>query len=164
MPDSLLFSAFDRFRRLPEAGLGDETPVAEEQSGDYESGRVVIGGELWRIRTARVTPTKPGAFVAVWRRAQDGGTEPFDGADECAGLLVLVEDGELAGIFRFTRADLVRLGITSSPTAPGKRGFRVYPSWCDGLNAQAARTQRTQAAAFTDLSARGAWGDAGTTA
>ncbi|MFC8523647.1 MULTISPECIES: MepB family protein [Micrococcaceae] len=33
----------------------------------------------------------------------------------------------------------------------GKRGFRVYPAWCTDLISQASRTQRAQAAAFSEL-------------
>ncbi|MEJ9077290.1 MepB family protein [Gordonia malaquae] len=115
---------------------------------DY-AGRIArVGREVWRVRTARITPTKPGAFVAVWRRAADGGTEPFPSDEPITGLLVFVEDGGHEGVFAFTSNDLERLKITASPTSPGKRGFRVYPEWVDGLNPQATRTQRAQAAAF----------------
>jgi hypothetical protein len=50
-------------------------------------------------------------------------------------------------VFRFTKTHLDQLGITAG-THSGKRGFRVYPSWCTGLNASATETQREQARAF----------------
>jgi hypothetical protein len=53
-------------------------------------------------------------------------------------------------VFRFTGAHLAELGITSGKR-PGKRGFRVYPSWCTGLNDQAAATQRAQTRAFQEF-------------
>lgn len=126
----------------------------EEQRGDYESGRVTIGSETWRIRTARVTPAKAGAFVAVWRRAPNGGTQPFSDSDGCDGLMVFVADASRFGVFTFTHAHLVELGVVQSSRSPGKRGFRLYPSWCTDLNEQATRTQRAQAAAFADWSER----------
>lgn len=151
------FPTFHRLLpRLTDLGevLGGPTP--EEQGGEYESGTVLLRvgevEECWRIRTARITPTKPGAFVAVWERGADGKTQPFAADERTAGLLVFVaESGAAArsGLFRFTAEMLVELGITRSPGGAGKRGFRLYPSWCDGLNAQAARTQRAQAPAFT---------------
>ncbi|GAA1318963.1 MepB family protein [Leucobacter albus] len=151
------FLSFERYI----AGLGAGAPAAEgpwgeEQNSDYESGLVRLGGELWRIRTARVTPTKPGAFLAVWERGPDGQTRPFAEGGGVAGLLVLVDEptlsGEtLRGVFRFSERMLVEQGIVRSAAKPGKRGFRVYPSWCVGLNTQAQRTQRAQAAAFTRL-------------
>ena len=67
-------------------------PQAEDQSGDYESGTVTIGAEHWRIRTARVTPRKPGAFVAVWKRDEAGETKPFVSDEAVDGLLVFVRE------------------------------------------------------------------------
>ncbi|WP_232299701.1 MepB family protein [Leucobacter komagatae] len=159
------FSSFERLLALrhTEAGgdggtaaaVGPTVPVEgpwpEEESSGYESGTVRIDGELWRIRTARVTPTKPGAFVAVWERGEDGATRPFASDDRAEGLLVLVDEGERFGVFRFSRTMLAELGITRSNAAGGKRGFRVYPAWSTGLNAQATRTQRLQAPAFERL-------------
>ncbi|GAC79081.1 hypothetical protein SAMN04488550_3857 [Gordonia malaquae] len=129
--------------------FGDDAELTPDTSNIDYAGRIArVGREVWRVRTARITPTKPGAFVAVWRRAADGGTEPFPSDEPITGLLVFVEDGDHEGVFAFTLNDLERLKITASPTSPGKRGFRVYPEWVDGLNPQATRTQRAQAAAF----------------
>lgn len=143
------FSAFERYRKL--AGIGSTQIVVEEQGSDYESGKVTLDSGTWRIRTARVTPTKPGAFVAVWKRSSSGTTEPFDSFDDCVGLMVFVNDVDRFGVFTFTREHLMELGVLQSSLAPGKRGFRTYPSWCTDLNAQAVRTQRAQSDAFTDL-------------
>lgn len=146
------FTAFEHFVGI----VGDQHgepgfPQPEEQNGDYESGTVAIGSELWRLRTARVTPKKSGAFVAVWMRDEAGATCPF-GADETVdGLLVFIREGDRFGVFRFTAPQLASLGITCSAAHPGKRGFRVYPSWCVNLNGQAARTQEAQSSAFTSL-------------
>jgi hypothetical protein len=144
------FSAFEEYRLR--AGVASSEIIAEEQTSDYEAGQAKIGSGRWRIRTARVTPTKPGAFVAVWKRSPSGNTQPFESSDACDGLLVFVQDGSRFGVFTFTREHLVELGVVQSPLAPGKRGFRVYPSWSTNLNAQATRTQRAQAGAFADLS------------
>ncbi|MDN5755954.1 MAG: MepB family protein [Arthrobacter sp.] len=149
------FSAFDWY---VEHTLGLRTefvPVApEEQNSDYEAGNAPVSGQRWRLRTARVTPTKAGAFVAVWRRSEQGATEPFPADEEIAGLAVfVVEEDQRRGLFWFTAAHLRELGITSSQGHPGKRGFRVYPEWCTGLNRQASRTQAAQAPAFVRLGA-----------
>ena len=125
--------------------------VAEEQNEDYESGLATIGTEVWRIRTGRVTPTKPGAFLAVWTRDASGRTIPFADDAAVAGLLVFVAVDGQCGLFRFTREHLWALGISSDGQQRGKRGFRVYPSWCIDLNRQAVVTQRAQAPAFEIL-------------
>lgn len=124
--------------------------IAEMQNSDYESGIFRIDEETWRIRTARNTPTKPGAFVAFWQRNTEGNTTPFSDDDPAAGLLVFVKQHDRRGVFRFTGVHLTELGITSGRW-PGKRGFRVYPSWCADMNVQATTTQRAQAPAFQEF-------------
>ncbi|MBC9943841.1 MepB family protein [Leucobacter sp. cx-328] len=155
------FLSFERYLTATETTAGAIDP--EEQNTDYESGRVEIDGQWWRIRTARITPTKPGAFVAVWRRNAAGETEPFTDTDACVGLLVFVTDtnagtdADRHGVFAFTREHLAQLRITeqtgtaSTPRRQGKRGFRVYPGWCTGLNPQASRMQRAQLPAFREF-------------
>ncbi|WP_084697609.1 MepB family protein [Glaciibacter superstes] len=123
----------------------------ETQSSDYESGMVLLESGLWRIRTGRITPTKPGAFVAVWRRLDDGSTVPFGADDPAVGLHVFVEEQDHFGVFQFAAEQLASLGISQTEQSPGKRGFRVYPSWSTGLNRQAARSQKAQSPAFRDL-------------
>lgn len=146
------FHALIRYRDI----VGDQygvigAPVPEEQNSDYESGRVLIGKDSWRLRAARITPTKPGGFVAVWERDGGGVTQPFRVDDATAGLLVFIQEDQRFGVFRFTSDHLRTLRVTSSVSHPGKRGFRVYPSWCVDLNKQATRTQAAQAPAFSAL-------------
>ena len=146
------FRAFQRYVELVPLPDGAQPSVEpEEQNGDYESGLVLIGSERWRLRTARITPTKPGAFVAVWHRSGDGSTKPFGADDSTSGLFVFVNEAERFGVFRFTTTHLMSLGVTQSELYPGKRGFRVYPAWCSGLNRQASRTQQAQSSAFSEL-------------
>ncbi|UPO76367.1 MepB family protein [Arthrobacter sp. Helios] len=145
------FRAFSRFIDFAPSPTNALVIQVEEQNSDYESGVASLGEEHWRIRTARITPTKPGAFVAVWTRSQGGSPRPFTAEESLAGLLVFVEDEDRFGVFQFTPAHLVSAGYVSSDMHPGKRGFRVYPAWCSDLNPQASRTQRVQAAAFTEL-------------
>jgi hypothetical protein len=147
------FHAFKRFIDLAPAPADAHSIVqVEEQNSDYESGVVRIGNEQWRVRTARITRTKPGAFVAVWKRNEGGSTRPFTADESMSGLLVFVEEQERFGVFQFTPAHLISLGYVSSDLHPGKRGFRVYPAWCTHLNPQASRSQRAQAASFAELS------------
>lgn len=141
-----MFSAFEAYAAV--SGISSSV-VPEAQNSDYESGLVEIDGEMWHVRTARNTPTKPGAFVAFWRRDESGETAPFEADDPAAGLLVFVEQDGRRGVFRFAARDLAALGITAGKRA-GKRGFRLYPRWCEGLNPQATATQRAQAPTFQE--------------
>lgn len=149
------FSAFKRYQELSGAPFENAMVTPEDQNSDYEAGHVTIGSGVWRIRTARITPKKPGAFVAVWKRSAEGNTEPFDGTDACEGLMVFVDETTRFGVFRFTREHLAELGVTRSASSSGKRGFRVYPSWHENLNKQALSTQHAQAAGFKTLEVQG---------
>ncbi len=145
------FSAFYRYLTCNQVDPDEwSEPQPEDQGSDYESAVVRRGSHLWRIRTARVTPTKPGAFVAVWERdpSPGGTTWPFHTNDGTDGLLVFVEDQQRFGVFEFTPDLLSRLKVTPSDDRPGKRGFRVYPEWCGALNKSAERAQALQATAF----------------
>lgn len=145
------FTAVERYRSFSSDTVNLDSLIPETQNSDYESAQLDINSQRWHIRTARITPNKPGAFLAFWRRAHDGTTEPFPSDDDCEGLMVFVSENAHFGVFRFTREDLLSLGVVSAPGVPGKRGFRVYPTWCEALNPQALRTQRAQAMAFDEL-------------
>lgn len=143
------YAAFERYCLI--MGVSEVSVIPEEQQSDYEAGLAVVSGETWRIRTARVTPSKPGAFVALWHRSGSGETCPFEEDEAVSGVLVLIADGLHFGAFAFDTSLLHELGVLKSQRSKGKRGFRVYPSWCRDLKLQASRTQRDQAGAFTDL-------------
>ncbi|ANE03645.1 MepB family protein [Corynebacterium crudilactis] len=140
------FNAFEEY--AAHIGMMAEV-MSETQNSDYESGIAKFGNEMWHIRTSRNTPTKPGAFVAFWTREQSGDTGPFNSENVHAGLFVFVEQLGKRGVFRFTAKHLDQLGIISGQRS-GKRGFRVYPSWCVQLNPQAQATQKAQAPAFQE--------------
>lgn len=106
--------------------------------------------ERIRFRVGKLTPpTKVGLFVAVWRRAQNGSTEPFPAEDGIGLLVVTVREGSNMGHFAFPTSALVQHGIVSAKGVGGKRGFRVYPPWSEVSNRQAIRTQQWQCDYFS---------------
>lgn len=109
------------------------------------AGRRIIG------RSARVTPTKNGLFVALWRRASDGGTRPLAESDPFDVVAVATRDAAGFGAFIFSKADLRTHGVVSGGPSVGKRGFRVYPAWVTPQSRQAERTQSWQLHSFLDL-------------
>lgn len=135
------------------AGLGTvaTSVTAEATNTDYGAATCEVGGLTVRLRSGRVTPTKAGLFVAHWRRAVDGSTEPFDAEGSADLLVVTAVDGDQVGAFLFPRRTLLDQGILSGATAPGRRGFRLYPPWSLTTSAQARRTQRWQDEFFVTL-------------
>lgn len=130
-------------------GDGAQPAVAEADNGEYGAALTRVGAQTVRLRVGKLTPTKVGLFVAVWRRSTAGPTEPFP-ADDVDLLVIITREGSHAGAFVFPRSALERHGITSVAGIGGKRGFRVYPPWSATDNGQAVRTQKWQGAYFID--------------
>ncbi|MGV8859014.1 MepB family protein [Rhodoglobus sp.] len=124
--------------------------VAEPDNGVY--GAFTTTPAHTRYRVAKLTPTKPGLFVAVWRRHTDGTTQPFRSNDGTQQLVVVSRDSSGFGAFVFSLSVLIARGIVSVDGHGGKRGFRVYPPWADTRNNQAQNTQQWQCEHFHLLS------------
>lgn len=124
--------------------------VAEPDNAEY--GAFTTTPAHTRYRVAKLTPTKTGLFVAVWRRHTDGTTQPFRSNDGTQQLVVIVREGTDFGAFIFPLSALVDRGIVSVDGHGGKRGFRVYPPWADTRNRQAQNTQQWQCEHFQPLS------------
>ncbi|MDR6614113.1 MepB family protein [Leifsonia sp. 1010] len=122
----------------------------EGENGGYDAAVCDTPDGLVRFRAARVTPRKSGLFVAVWRRAADGGTEPFDTGDQ-RQLVIVAREGSGFGAFVFPREVLASRGVLAVDHVGGKRGFRVYPPWSEVTSPQATATQRWQCAWFLPL-------------
>ncbi|MEV6071290.1 MepB family protein [Nocardia sp. NPDC052001] len=132
-------------------GVGFSGAVPEAANSEYGACVVEIGCGTARFRVGKLTPTKVGLFVAVWRRAADGSTEPFAAEDGTDVLVVTVREGKRFGEFVFPTSALAEHGIVSTAGRGGKRGFRVYPPWSVTARGQASRSQAWQCEYFLDL-------------
>jgi len=117
----------------------------------YGACSFVLNGLKIEHRTSRVTPTKTGQFVTIWKRGHDGLTTPFDKADDIDFVVITSGRGDDLGQFIFPMAVLVEGGICSKNGKGGKRGIRVYPPWDTTHSKQAASTQRWQKEYFIAL-------------
>lgn len=140
----------EALKALGQSVSWDSLPVPEADNQEYGAAVASRGQELIRFRVGKLTPTKVGLFVAVWRRAQDGSTEPFPADDGIRLLVVTAREGSNMGHFSFPTSALIQHGIVSVKGVGGKRGFRVYPPWSEVTSGQALRTQQWQCAFFTD--------------
>ncbi|WP_309073966.1 MepB family protein [Paenarthrobacter sp.] len=140
----------EALRVLSQSSGFPATPVPEAENHEYGAAVASLGQEQIRFRVGKLTPAKVGLFVAAWRRAEDGSTEPFPAEDGADLLVITVREGPRAGYFAFPKSALVKHGIMSVNGTGGKRGFRVYPPWSGVSNRQAARTQQWQCGFFRD--------------
>ena len=116
----------------------------EAESHEYGACTFNLNALVIKFRSAKITPSKTGQFVTLWKRSEAGITEPHDASDLIDLFVIQVTKGQLSGQFVFPKPVLVEKGILSSSVGEGKRGFRVYPPWDIATNCQAEITQKWQ--------------------
>ncbi len=127
------------------------TPVPEEESKDYVAYHFKVNNRSVRFRVAKITPSKAGQFVTIWKRDDRGPMKPFAAEDQVDLSVVFVRYKENVGQFIFPKSILLEKDILSKDGKSGKRAFRVYPPWDKDLNKQASRTQKWQLNYFLNL-------------
>ena len=138
-------------RVLGGLALACSPAIVEVDNVEYGAAIAEIGRSPVRFRVGKLTPTKVGLFVTVWRRSLSGSTEPLP-AEECIDVLVVcVREESRFGAFAFPKAALVQHGVVSVGGAGGKRGFRVYPPWSATTNRQAKKSQQWQCDYFFEM-------------
>ena len=126
--------------------------VAENESAEYGAYTFEVNHLKARFRVAKITPTKIGQFVTLWKRTEKGTIQPYDISDSVDLVVISTRKDNQLGQFVFPKSVLLDKNIFSNTTQKGKLGFRVYPPWDKTLNKQAQRTQQWQLHYFLELS------------
>lgn len=124
----------------------------ESESQEYTAHTFQLNEYKILFRKAKITPTKTGQFVTLWKRNEKGITEPFEITDEFDFYLIATRTPSKFGLFIFSRKILHDIKVLSDATRDGKRGIRVYPIWDETTSKQAQKTQIWQTQYFIDLS------------
>lgn len=127
----------------------------EKESQEYGACTFQLNGLQIVSRNAKVTPTKIGQFVTLWKRLNNGPIQPFDASDNIDFVVVNVRSENHIGQFIFPKKVLLEKGIFSTPSKEGKRAIRVYPSWDKPINKQAIKTQQWQLDYFLSINENG---------
>lgn len=125
--------------------------VWEKESREYNACSFEINKSFVIARSSKITPTKTGQFVTVWKRIGDGSIQAFDSSDGIDFFIINASSGNYFGQFVFPKSELVKQGIISNDGQEGKRAFRVYPPWDKTNNRQAEKTQKWQLRYFLSL-------------
>lgn len=133
-------------------GFKYTTPLMEEESKEYASYLFELNSLAVRFRVSKITPTKIGQFVTLWKRKGNGPIEPFDITDKLDIVIISARTATHFGHFVFPKAVLCKQGIITVNGKEGKRAMRVYPPWDITTNKQAQKTQKWQLNYFIDLS------------
>jgi hypothetical protein len=121
------------------------------ESKEYGACTFELNGKIIEQRVAKITPTKTGQFVTVWKRNKEGITEPFNIADNFDFVIITARDNENFGQFIFPRLVLADKGVITRNGKEGKREIRVYPPWDITTNKQAEKTQNWQTKYFCNI-------------
>jgi len=121
------------------------------ESTDYGACSFKLNGKTIQYRVSKITPTKIGQFVTIWKRNKDGITAPFDVSDGVDLMIITSKSGADFGQFIFPISVLADKGIITRNSKQGKRGIRVYPPWDIVTNKQAKQTQSWQTKYFLPI-------------
>jgi hypothetical protein len=121
------------------------------ESTEYGACSFILNLKIVQFRKSKITPTKIGQFVAIWKRNLSGITEPFDISDNLDFMIISSSNGDNFGQFIFPKSVLAANGIITVKTKNGERGMRVYPPWDKPTNKQAITTQRWQIKYFISI-------------
>lgn len=128
-----------------------ESVVPEKEHAAYGAYCFTLNKKTIKFRVAKITPTKTGCFVTLWKRNDFGISSPHDINDPFDLYIIHVANNDHIGQFVFTKQLLTNKGILSVENQGGKRGFRLYPPWEQSLNKQAKQTQSWQVPYYFDI-------------
>jgi hypothetical protein len=129
-------------------GFNLTNPKLNRESIEYGACSFELNGMKIQHRVSKITTTKIGQFVTIWKRNAKGITEPFDFLDELDFIIITSINGNNFGQFIFPKSVLADKGIITKNGKEGKRGIRVYPPWDVVTNIQAGKTQSWQTKYF----------------
>lgn len=125
--------------------------IVEKESQDYCAAQFELNNSKIIFRKAKITPTKIGQFVTLWKRIDYKPIQPFSSTDDFDLVIINCETPSSFGQFVFPKTILKEKGYLQSQSKKGKLGFRVYPSWDKTKNKQAQQTQNWQLKYFIEM-------------
>lgn len=130
-------------------------PTIEPESAEYCAYSFELNNFSVRFRVAKITPTKIGQFVTLWKRLKKGSIQPYDSTDSLDFFIINTRKEDRFGQFIFPKSVLCQYDILSINGEGGKRAIRVYPPWDVTVNKQAKKTQKWQLAYFLEIPKNG---------
>lgn len=125
--------------------------IIDSESEEYQACLFKLNSFQVIHRLSKITPTKIGQFVTIWKRNNEGITAPFDVSDNFDFIVITSKSDKNLGQFVFSKAVLLEKGIISNNNTSGKRGIRVYPPWDIPTSKQAEKTQLWQTKYFYSI-------------
>ena len=132
-------------------GIELKNVETELESQEYFAHNFELNNQKVKFRMAKITPTKTGQFVSIWKRNQYKITEPHNISDEFEFYIIGTKEETKLGVFIFNKTILSENKILTNKNGEGKRGIRIYPTWNLTTNKQAQKTQNWQIKYFIEI-------------
>lgn len=149
IPDEVIQSLQKQF--TVSKGFDEQSVVIDSESKEYSGSRFQLDNKVIIFRKAKITPTKIGQFVTLYKRNPTKKIAPFDLSDGIDYVVILVISEDKIGKFVFPKSILFDKGVFSTEIKEGKMAIRVYPPWDKTISKQAISTQKWQLDYFTAL-------------
>lgn len=133
-------------------GFQYSQPHAELNNAEYGGYHFSLNDTNIRFRVAKITPTKVGQFVTIWKRNNNGTIQPYDTSEAMDYYVICARKDDYWGQFVFPASVLCKHNILSNQGIGGKRAFRIYPPWDIPISRQAQNTQKWQLPYFLNIS------------
>ena len=133
------------------AGLTCVNIKKECESQEYGASSFSISNKHVIFRTTKITPTKTGQFVTLWKRIGSGPIQPYDFIDPIDLFVISIRTTEHFGQFVFPKPVLYKHGIIAKDGKGGRRAMRVYAPWDIATSAQAKQTKAWQSEYFFEI-------------
>jgi len=132
-------------------GFESTNLTLENESQEYHACTFSINELNVLFRKAKITPTKTGQFVTLWKRIGSGPIQPFEDFDLIDLFVINVQKDNCFGQFVFPKEVLCDHGVVSTSSRKGKRAMRIYPPWDITTSIQARTTQKWQSKYFLKI-------------
>lgn len=123
----------------------------ETESTEYCAAEFEMNDRCIKYRMGKITPTKIGQFVTLWKRIDKGPITPYEVEDLFDLFVISAHNTTHFGQFIFPKAVLCEKGVLSKNKEGGKRAMRIYPPWDKADNPQAKKTQAWQLPYFFEI-------------
>ena len=133
------------------SGLNYKNLIKDVESKEYGASTLEINNRRIKFRIGKITPTKIGQFVTLWKRSGNEAIRPYDLNDPIDLFVISVRNEKYFGQFVFPKLALFEKGFVSNKGAGGKRAMRIYPPWDKPDSLQAKKTQSWQLAYFFEI-------------
>ena len=125
-------------------------PVAEAESADYGAFGFALDGQAVRFRAAKITPTKVGQFVTVWKRSGGGPIRPLTPRTASTSSSSAFATGSTSDSSS-SRERSSANGTSCRGTVRAGNGRSAYPPWVTTTNRRARSTQAWQVNYFLQI-------------